>query len=409
MFKNKIQFFSLVALMALFAATFGVMAPTYASQPSTSIVSQVSADRGVIVVKVDKGSPAAKSGLRRGDIILSVNGKITDTTAQFNDALAVVKPGAKIRVIFMRGNSRLNYSLVTGDSEGKPTFGVTLYNDLPTEGIPPGEMPPVRVPLPAITPTPAVTPTKPVSPTLPVPAPVVTGTSEITSAVPISGAMIMQVVTDTAASKAGLLARDVILSVNGKTVDAQHSLADLIGAQKPGDKVKLSVLRENVVKDITVTLGENLDDKTKPRLGVTYVLMADVMAAPAPSPRNPRQAPTAPAPQGTVVPPGTAAPAPTQAPAPVQTQGAVAIRAVTPDSPADKAGLKMGDTILSIDGKAISTPEDVVTLVTSHKIGDVLNVVVQRGDQNSTIKVTLAEKPGAAGTPYMGVTLAIKN
>lgn len=402
MFKNKIKIFSVAAAMSLVAATFGAAAPAFASQPSISQVSQVGVERGVLVVRVEKGSPAAKSGLRRGDIILSVNGKITDTFDQFNEVLAAMKPGAKVRVIFMRGNSRLNYSLVTGDLDGKPTFGVTVYRELPTEGIPPNEVPPVRVPLPAITPTPVVTPSKPVSPTLPAPAPVVTGTSEMTATAQITGARIMQVVTDSAASKAGLLVNDVIWAVNGKTVDPQHSLADLIGAQKPGDKIKLSIQRDGAAKDVTVTLGENPDDKTKPRLGVTYVLMADIVT-PAPDgnpPRNPRQAPTAAPPQG------TPAPMPAQTPSGTEAAAGVQVRAVTAGSPAEKAGLKVGDLILSIDGKVLATPADVVDYVTSHKVGDTLNVLVQREGVKDPLKVPVTLAANASGAPFMGVQIA---
>jgi C-terminal processing protease CtpA/Prc len=42
---------------------------------------------GVIVTKVERGSPADRAGIRPGNIIVSVNQRDTDTLRQFNEAL----------------------------------------------------------------------------------------------------------------------------------------------------------------------------------------------------------------------------------------------------------------------------------------------------------------------------------
>jgi len=57
----------------------------------------------------------------------------------------------------------------------------------------------------------------------------------------MNGAYVESVVAGSPADKAGLKQRDVILTVDGATVDAQHTLADLIAAKKVGDTVTLSV------------------------------------------------------------------------------------------------------------------------------------------------------------------------
>ena len=58
------------------------------------------------------------------------------------------------------------------------------------------------------------------------------------------------------AAKAGLLEKDIITTVDGKKIDATHSLVGLLGIHQPGDKVKLTVLRGDKSLRITATLSE---------------------------------------------------------------------------------------------------------------------------------------------------------
>lgn len=59
-----------------------------------------------------------------------------------------------------------------------------------------------------------------------------------------------------AARQAGLKPSDIILSVNDESVDASHTLDELIEQYRPGDQVRLQVERAKVGQTITVTLGE---------------------------------------------------------------------------------------------------------------------------------------------------------
>jgi serine protease Do len=63
------------------------------------------------------------------------------------------------------------------------------------------------------------------------------------------------VIPGSAADKAGLHEKDIIVSVNGKKIDQTHSLPGLLGAYQPGDKVKLTVLRGTETLHLTATLG----------------------------------------------------------------------------------------------------------------------------------------------------------
>ncbi len=59
-----------------------------------------------------------------------------------------------------------------------------------------------------------------------------------------------------AAEKAGLKEKDIVLEFNGEKITVDNSLAKLITKYNPGDKVKLKVLREEKDFEIEVILGE---------------------------------------------------------------------------------------------------------------------------------------------------------
>jgi putative serine protease PepD len=62
-------------------------------------------------------------------------------------------------------------------------------------------------------------------------------------------------------------------------------------------------------------------------------------------------------------------------------------------SPAEKAGLKAGDVITSIDGNAITSADDLTSQVGAHKPNDTITVTVTRGGSSKDVKVTLGVRP----------------
>ena len=70
----------------------------------------------------------------------------------------------------------------------------------------------------------------------------------------------------------------------------------------------------------------------------------------------------------------------------------VYIMEVVKDGPAEQAGLKAGDRIVSIDGTEIASKDDLGTLMQKHAAGDTLSITVARDGQMQTVSVTLGEK-----------------
>jgi hypothetical protein len=69
------------------------------------------------------------------------------------------------------------------------------------------------------------------------------------------GVRLTGVRADSPADKAGLKAGDVIVEFDGRTVKDLYQYTDALQARKPGDTVKIVVLREGVRLELTATLG----------------------------------------------------------------------------------------------------------------------------------------------------------
>ena len=66
---------------------------------------------------------------------------------------------------------------------------------------------------------------------------------------------------------------------------------------------------------------------------------------------------------------------------------------VTPGSPAENAGLRPRDIVLSVDGKPVAGPAGLVDLIGGAKPGDEVSLKILRKGREMTIKVALAERP----------------
>jgi S1-C subfamily serine protease len=70
------------------------------------------------------------------------------------------------------------------------------------------------------------------------------------------GIQIMEVLEDSAASKAGLKAKDVILKIDGTEPTSLKEFIGILDLKQPGDEVKLEIQRDGKEEKIKVTLGK---------------------------------------------------------------------------------------------------------------------------------------------------------
>jgi serine protease Do len=75
------------------------------------------------------------------------------------------------------------------------------------------------------------------------------------------------------------------------------------------------------------------------------------------------------------------------------TSKGVVVGGVEAKSPAEAAGLKPLDVVLSVDGKEVSSPEQVQEQVRQHRIGDRIELTIMRGNQQQQVTLVAARLP----------------
>jgi serine protease Do len=70
----------------------------------------------------------------------------------------------------------------------------------------------------------------------------------------------------------------------------------------------------------------------------------------------------------------------------------VTIASVTPNGPSEKAGLKTGDTIVSVNGKPIKNGDELVAIISALKPGTQAKLGYVRNGKESTAEVTIADR-----------------
>ena len=153
------------------------------------------------------------------------------------------------------------------------------------------------------------------------------------------GAVVSQVVPQSAAAKAGIEAGDVIIGLDGEPVLGSGPLRNEIGQKQPGDTVRLTLLRDGKERTVTATLD---------------ALVAKTAAAAA--------QPQAGAPLSGM----TLGPIPQDDPHYGKLKG-VYVMSVEHGSAAEEAGIQEGDIIVSAGRNPVSTAADLARIVRDRK------------------------------------------
>ena len=189
-------------------------------RPITGAVFDRESQDGVKVTEVFDNLPAARAGLKSGDVIIRMAGQNTYTFHALQRVLSARKPGDKVALTIRRGEGTVDTEIELGRRKSFDAEG------------PPGGMEP-NVPAPS--------PDRPYF----------GGSLEDTGGM---GARLASLKENSPAAKAGLLAGDLILKVDEADTPDPTAAADLIGAKKPGEKLVLKIRRGDAELTLEVTL-----------------------------------------------------------------------------------------------------------------------------------------------------------
>jgi Do/DeqQ family serine protease len=88
------------------------------SDPNSGVT--VNEDKGVLIVRVMPNSPAAKAGLRAGDVIQKLNGQSVTDAGSIQKAVENAQVGGDVRLGLRRNGQNINLAVRTGALPSKP-------------------------------------------------------------------------------------------------------------------------------------------------------------------------------------------------------------------------------------------------------------------------------------------------
>jgi serine protease Do len=218
------------------------------------------------------------------------------------------------------------------------------------------------------------------------------------------GALVRDVQADTAAARAGLKTDDVIVRFDGETVRSAAQLTRLVRETPPGRTVTIEVSRGGAVQRLSATLEEARGFGKIGELGDFDIAMP-------PMPPMPAMPPMAPMPPELLREPllrdkdgsewNFFAARPGRLGIRYQEltdqlarhfnadEGSLLVSHVDAGSPAAEAGLKAGDIIVKVDGKAVSRGQELRDRISRAESGAQITLGVLRDGKPVDVTVTL--------------------
>ena len=171
-----------------------------------------------------------------------------------------------------------------------------------------------------------------------------------------SGALVVSVIPGNPAEQAGIQPKDIITEVNGSSVTGSRDLTRLAAGLQVGDEAHVTVWRNGKSKTLKVQIGERpspiasvSDNRSKQKMG-NYGFKVSNLTPEMANRLN------------------------------LDSTSGVVVVGVTPNSPADTAGIRQGDLIIEINHHSVSSVSDFNKLINKKQKADGIDLLVKRAN-----------------------------
>ncbi len=175
------------------------------------------------------------------------------------------------------------------------------------------------------------------------------------------GVRIASVQKESPAGKASLAKGDLLLALDGKDLKKTDDLLVPLQPKVPGDKIKLTYQRGDKKDTVELTLaGQPGPDPKGARRGSLSVQVEE-------------------------------------------TEDGIVLTDVLEGGPAEKAGLKAGDLLLTLDNQKLGTLPILMKSLGGKEVGETVKISYKRGTEMKEIDLILEPPPAPKGRPFAGV------
>lgn len=184
-------------------------------QPLTADLAKsfaLTSDKGVLIASVEKDTPAAKAGLKEGDIILEYDGKVINDASELPRFVAATPIDKKVKIIIFRDGKKKDVNLVVGvlkDKENSVVAG--SGKEIDKVGITVEE--------------------------------IKKDTADRFGLHEVKGLVITDVKSGSAAEEVGIIAGSIVIEVNGSRPVTTKEYAAFVSTLKKGDVLRLLLRR----------------------------------------------------------------------------------------------------------------------------------------------------------------------
>jgi serine protease Do len=205
-------------------------------------------ERGIEVAHVEENSPAAKAGLKEGDVVLEYNGTAVQGMEQFVRLVKETPAGHQVKLAIWRNGAAQDVMVTVGAR--KNTVIETPNGPVTMPDIPPmPSMPPIEIPRFEMTWQSAM---------LGIEGESLGQHQQFAAFFGVTdGVLVKTVIKNSAAEKAGLKAGDVIVKVDGANVGSTREITSQLRSVRSRKNVAVTAVRDKKEMSFTVNLDDN--------------------------------------------------------------------------------------------------------------------------------------------------------